>query len=52
MSFKSDFPILKNKVREYPITYLDSAASTQKPKKLLIQFQNFTKILMKMFIEE
>ncbi len=35
MSFKSDFPILKNKVREYPITYLDSAASTQKPQEVI-----------------
>ena len=41
MSFKSDFPILKNKVREYPITYLDSAASTQKPQEVINAISEF-----------
>ena len=41
MSFKSDFPILKNKVREYPITYLDSAASTQKPQEVINSISEF-----------
>lgn len=41
MSFKSDFPILKNKIREYPITYLDSAASTQKPEEVINSVSEF-----------
>ena len=41
MSFKSDFPILKNKIREYPITYLDSAASTQKPEAVINSISDF-----------
>ena len=41
MSFKSDFPILKNKIREYPITYLDSAASTQKPEEVINSISDF-----------
>ena len=41
MNFKSDFPILKNKIREYPITYLDSAASTQKPEAVINSISEF-----------
>ena len=41
MSFKSDFPILKNKIRDYPITYLDSAASTQKPQAVINSITEF-----------
>jgi cysteine desulfurase/selenocysteine lyase len=41
MSFKSDFPILKNKIRDYPITYLDSAASTQKPQAVINSITDF-----------
>ena len=41
MSFKSDFPILKNKIRDYPITYLDSAASTQKPQTVINSITEF-----------
>ena len=41
MSFKSDFPILSKKIRNYPITYLDSAASTQKPKSVIESLTNF-----------
>ena len=41
MSFKSDFPILSKKIRNYPITYLDSAASTQKPKTVIESLTNF-----------
>lgn len=41
MSFKSDFPILKNKIRDYPITYLDSAASTQKPQAVISSITEF-----------
>jgi cysteine desulfurase/selenocysteine lyase len=43
MRFKSDFPILKNKIREYPITYLDSAASTQKPEAVINSISEFYK---------
>ena len=41
MNFKSDFPILKNKIRDYPITYLDSAASTQKPHEVINSISEF-----------
>ena len=41
MSFKSDFPILKNTIRDYPITYLDSAASTQKPQAVISSITEF-----------
>jgi len=41
MSFKSDYPILKNKIRDYPITYLDSAASTQKPQAVINSITEF-----------
>ena len=41
MSFKSDFPILKNTIRDYPITYLDSAASTQKPQAVIDSITEF-----------
>ena len=41
MSFKKDFPILSKKVRDYPITYLDSAASTQKPKAVIDAITDF-----------
>ena len=41
MSFKSDFPILSKKIRNYPITYLDSAASTQKPNSVIESLTNF-----------
>jgi len=41
MNLKSDFPILKNKIREYPITYLDSAASTQKPEAVINSISEF-----------
>ena len=51
MSLRDDFPILKNQIRNNPITYLDSAASTQKPKIVIIQLKTFMKTLMKMFIE-
>ena len=41
MSFKKDFPILSKKIRDYPITYLDSAASTQKPKNVIEAISKF-----------
>ena len=41
MSLRDDFPILKNQIRNNPITYLDSAASTQKPKIVIEAIKNF-----------
>ena len=41
MSFESDSPILSKKIRNYPITYLDSAASTQKPNSVIESLTNF-----------
>ncbi len=38
---KSDFPILDKKIRDKTITYLDSAASTQKPKKVIHSISEF-----------
>ena len=41
MSFKNDFPILSHEIRGNPITYLDSAASTQKPRSVIDAVSNF-----------
>lgn len=41
MSLRNDFPILKNQIRNNPITYLDSAASTQKPRVVIEAIKNF-----------
>ena len=41
MSLRDDFPIFKNQIRNNPITYLDSAASTQKPKVVIEAIKNF-----------
>jgi cysteine desulfurase/selenocysteine lyase len=38
---KLDFPILDKKIRDKTITYLDSAASTQKPKKVIHSISEF-----------
>ena len=38
---KSDFPILDKKIRDKTITYLDSAASTQKPKQVIDSISEF-----------
>ena len=38
---KSDFPILDKKIRDKTITYLDSAASTQKPKQVIHSISEF-----------
>src|SRR3989304_4163440 len=34
-SIKSDFPILKQKVNGKPLVYLDSAATSQKPRQVI-----------------
>lgn len=41
MNFKSDFPILKKKIRDNSITYLDSAATTQKPIAVINSIKDF-----------
>lgn len=41
MSLRDDFPIFKRQIRNNPITYLDSAASTQKPKVVIEAIKNF-----------
>ena len=32
---KKDFPILRRKVRDKPLTYLDSTATSQKPQQVI-----------------
>ncbi|WP_028387996.1 cysteine desulfurase [Legionella fairfieldensis] len=34
-AIRNDFPLLKQTVNEYPLTYLDNAATTQKPKAVI-----------------
>jgi len=38
---REDFPILKEKVHGHPLVYLDSAATSQKPRAVLDAMQNF-----------
>ena len=38
---RKDFPILKRKINGYPLAYLDNAATTQKPKKVIDAITNF-----------
>lgn len=38
---RSDFPILKKKINNFPLTYLDNAASTQKPNIVIDCINNF-----------
>ena len=40
-NIKLDFPILDKKIRDKAITYLDSAASTQKPKQVINSISEF-----------
>src|SRR3970040_3015041 len=40
-SIKKDFPILERKVREKPLTYLDSAATSQKPRQVIDATSDF-----------
>ncbi len=41
MNLKSDFPILNKKIRDNSITYLDSAATTQKPIAVINSIKEF-----------
>ena len=38
---KRDFPILSRVVNGYPLTYLDSAASSQKPSAVIEALQHY-----------
>ena len=40
-NIKSEFPIFKQKINGKPLVYLDSAASAQKPKKVIEQIMEF-----------
>jgi len=39
--FRDDFPILKQKINDYPLIYLDNAASTQKPKIVIDRISHY-----------
>jgi cysteine desulfurase/selenocysteine lyase len=38
---REDFPILKRKINNYPLIYLDNAATTQKPKQVIKAVNDF-----------
>lgn len=38
---REDFPILKRKINDYPLIYLDSAATSQKPRQVIEAIKNF-----------
>ena len=38
---REDFPILKRKVNGYPLVYLDNAATSQKPRKVIDSIVNY-----------
>jgi cysteine desulfurase/selenocysteine lyase len=40
-TLKKDFPLLAQKVNGHPITYLDSAASSQRPRQVLDAMRNY-----------
>lgn len=40
---RQDFPILKEKVNDYPLIYLDNAATTQKPLQVIEAIENYYK---------
>ena len=41
VSVRADFPILSTKIGKHPLTYLDNAASTQKPKAVIDELVRF-----------
>ena len=41
MDVKADFPILKRKARGKPLVYLDSAATSQKPKSVIAAIEDY-----------
>ncbi|MBA3535535.1 MAG: cysteine desulfurase [Tatlockia sp.] len=38
---RSHFPVLKQRINDYPLTYLDNAATTQKPQKVIDAINHF-----------
>jgi cysteine desulfurase/selenocysteine lyase len=38
---KSDFPILSKKIHGFPLTYLDNAATSQKPRQVIEAIVNY-----------
>ncbi|MBA2653270.1 MAG: cysteine desulfurase [Tatlockia sp.] len=38
---RSQFPVLKQRINDYPLTYLDNAATTQKPQAVIDAINNF-----------
>ena len=40
-AIKSDFPILNQKINNYPLVYFDNAATTHKPKKVINKISNY-----------
>lgn len=45
MNIKKDFPILSTQVNGYPLTYLDNAATTQKPAVVIDAMANYYRTL-------
>lgn len=41
MNYRSDFPILDQKINGYPLVYLDNAATTQKPQVVIDALTNY-----------
>ena len=39
--FKEDFPILSRKINDFPLIYLDNAATTQKPRAMIDKMQQY-----------
>ena len=40
-AIRNDFPVLKQKINDYPLTYFDNAATTQKPQSVIDAITNF-----------
>jgi cysteine desulfurase/selenocysteine lyase len=40
-AIREDFPILREQVHGHPLIYFDSAATTQKPRRVLDALQNY-----------
>lgn len=41
IKLKSDFPIFSRQINDYPLVYLDNAATTQKPKQMIKSISDF-----------
>lgn len=40
-AIRNDFPVLKQRINDYPLTYLDNAATTQKPQIVIDAINNY-----------